>query len=541
MSEEYTMSQQKDKVVSVITSYNDVPYFIIENDLKELGQEDYINEVSEIKDLYDAYEKGQDFETEGTNGEYIPSDIRFRKAASILRKEARFLFSNPPTFNVNIDDVDKEYVDENTILQNYLDKVLIKNNFNGQLIKAVKDCFIAKRVAIVLNFNDVKEEISLMFLNSLEFLFKLSDDNPNQLEKFICFHCTNNSTNKTEQVWFKKVYTLIDDSVFVDEHYYDGLGNLLEDMPSIENMRTNLTNIPACVILNDGLIGDTKGESELKSLLGYEGIYSKLSNEDIDIERKGMNPTFYAIDATQNSTKDLSRAPGSFWDLQTDYDGPSDNPPQAKTGILEPSMNYSNSLKTTLDRIENTMYSEVDVPNVNSEKLMGVITSGKTISALYWGLVVRCDEKMLVWGPQFTYIAKMIIEGGKLYPNCISKYTEEALPDIEYDILVENNYPLPEDVAEEKNLDIAEVDAKLMSKKSYLKKWRNLTDKEADDEIKQIKLEMDLFDNSMSNMFGFNGGTPGDSGDGSGYDDNDEQDQEQEQDNNEEQEDINKQ
>lgn len=506
MTEEEKMLQQKNESISVITSYNDIPYFIIEDDLIELGQEDYINEVTEIKDLYNFYEKGMDFITEGTNGEYIPSDIRFKKASSIMNKEARFLFSNPPTFNVNINDVDGRFKDQNTVIQSFLDKVLEKNNFNGQLIRGVKDCFIGKRVAIVLNFNDMKEEISLMFLKSLEFLFKLSDDNPNQLEKFICFHCTINSTNKAKQIWFKKTYTLIDGFVYVDEYYYDGLGNLLEDMPNIESMRTDLTSIPAVVILNDGLIGDTKGQSELKGLLDYEGIYSKLSNEDIDIERKGMNPTFYTIDATENSTQNLSRAPGSFWDLQTDYEGPSDNPPQAKAGILEPSMNYSGSLKTTLDRIENAMYGEVDVPNVNSEKLMGVITSGKTISALYWGLVVRCNEKMLAWGPQFTYIARMIIEGGKLYPNCIGKYTEEALPDIEYEILVENNYPLPEDETEEKNVDITEVDAKLMSKKSYLKKWRNLTDKEADEEIRQIKLESDLFDNSMSDLMGFNAG-----------------------------------
>ena len=207
--------------------------------------------------------------------------------------------------------------------------------------------------------------------------------------------------------------------------------------------------IPASVILNDGLIGDTKGKSEIASLLDEEGIYSKLANADIDIERKGMNPVAFTVDASENSTKNLTRAPGAYWDLQSDYDSPMDNPHQAKAGLLEPSMNYSEALKTTLDRIENEMYSQVDVPNINSEKLMGVITSGKTISALYWGLVVRCDEKMLTWVPALTHIARMIIEGGKVYPECIKRYTQETLPDIEYDILVENNYPLPEDQAEE--------------------------------------------------------------------------------------------
>ena len=497
MSETEVMENQKNEVISVITSYNNVPYFIIEDDLQELGQQDYIEEVAEINEYYEAYEKGMDFNTEGSNGEYVPSDVKFKKASSIINKEARFLFANPPTFNINVDDVNGDLSDDNTVLQNFLDTVLQKNNFNGQIIKAVKDCFVGKRTAIVLNFNSDSEEISLMFLNSLEFIFKAANDNPNKLEKFICFHNTTTTTDRSKQIWFKKTYSLINDVVYVTEHYYDGLGNLLEDMPSIDEMATDLTSIPATVILNDGLIGDTKGKSELGNLLDEEAIYSKLANADIDIERKGMNPVAYTIDASTGSTQNLTRSPGSYWDLQSDYDTPTDSPHQAKAGLLEPSMNYSGSLKTTLDRIENEMYSQVDVPNINSEKLMGVITSGKTISALYWGLVVRCDEKMLTWAPALQHIAIMIIEGGKAYPECIKKYTGEQLPDIEYEILVENNYPLPEDEAEEKNMDIAEVDAKLMSRKAYLKKWRNLSDRQAEEEIMQIKAEQDLFDNSM--------------------------------------------
>jgi len=497
MSETVVMERQENKLAKYITSYNNVPYFIIEDDLEELGQQDYVSEVAEINGYYEAYEKGMDFATEGTNGEYVPSDVRFKKSASILNKEARFLFANPPTFNVNVDDIKGDVAEDNSILQDYLDKVLEKNNFRGQIIKAVKDCFIGKRCAIVLNFNSDQKEISLMFLNSLEFIFKTASDNPSKLEKFICFHNTTTTTDKVKQVWFKKSYSLENGFVVVNEHYYDGLGNLLEDYPSLEDLRTELTEIPATVILNDGLIGDTKGRSELFDLLDAESTYSKLANEDVDIERKGMNPVAYTIDASANSTKNLSRSAGSYWDLQTDYDAPSDNANQAKAGLLEPSMNHSNALKTTLDRIENEMYSQVDVPNINSEKLAGVITSGKTISALYWGLVVRCDEKMLTWSPALTYIARMIIEGGKIYPECIKQYTEELLPDIEYEVLVENNYPLPEDVAEEKSMDVTEVDAKLMSRKAYLKKWRKLSDKQAEDEILQIKAETDLFENSV--------------------------------------------
>lgn len=500
MSEEGVMLKQQEESIKVITSYNSIPYFIIEDDLIEIGNQDYVNEVQEIIDLYDAYEKGVEFTTEGSNGEYIPSNVRFKKASSILNKEARFLFANPPSFNVNMDDMDGSEKTQNTIVQDFLDSVLDKNHFNAQIIKAVKDCFIGKRCACILNFNETTQEISLMFLNALEFIYKMCDSNPNRLEKFICFSCKSNTDDKTKQIWLKKTFSLENEKVYVSEFYYDGLGNILEEYESIDHRETYFTDIPAVVILNDGLIADTKGKSELTDLIEEESQYSKLANADIDIERKGMNPVAYSIDASSESTKNLTRAPGAYWDLQTDFTTPSDNPSQARVGLLEPSMSYSNALKTTLDRIENDMYSHVDVPNINNEKLMGMITSGKTIRALYWGLVVRCDEKMLTWGPALKYIAEKIIEGGRFYPKCISKYSNEKIPNIEINILVENNYPLPEDVQEEKAQDIVEVDAKLMSKKAYLKKWRNLSDKESEEELAQIKIEQDLFENTFTGI-----------------------------------------
>ena len=36
-----------------------------------------------------------------------------------------------------------------------------------------------------------------------------------------------------------------------------------------------------------------------------------------------------------------------------------------------------------------------------------------------------------------------------------------------------------------------------MSRKAYLKKWRKLSDKEADEELQQIKVEQDLFEKSV--------------------------------------------
>jgi len=80
-------------------------------------------------------------------------------------------------------------------------------------------------------------------------------------------------------------------------------------------------------------------------------------------------------------------------------------------GTLENSMNYSVPLKTTLDRIKTSAYEQVDVPNITLESMTGVITSGKSLKAIYWSLIVRCKEKMKVWGPQLRHLVKIIIDG----------------------------------------------------------------------------------------------------------------------------------
>lgn len=500
MLEEQKMQQQQELNKSKLQFYSafpDVPYSLID---KVFGDNQNIansfkNEFEQIKDFYYIYRVGNEFLTEGSNGDYIPSALRYKKASMILNKEARFLFANPPTFNVNIDDVVGDNAENNAVLQDYLDKVFVKTNFHSKLAKAVKDCFVGKRIAIVVNFTSTNK-IAIKMLKSTEFIYEYDDDE--ELSKFVAFYEETKSDHLSEQRWFRKVYTKENGKVFLLEDVYDGTGELIETITKRTQIKLNI--IPVAIILNDGLLGDIRGISELSYIMDYESYYSKLANSDMDAERKTMHPIRYTVDASQDSTKNLSSSPGSYWDVQTDPDKPNDASYSAKVGIIEPQMNYSTPLKVTLDRLENEMYAELDVPNITSEQLAGVITSGKTIQALYWGLTVRCDEKMLAWQPGLRLIAEIVIEGSKKYSNVIKTYSDEGtLPDIPYDILVENNYPIPEDVKEEKELDITEIDAKVMSRKAYLKKWRKLSDKEAAAELEQIKLESEMLDNTYLN------------------------------------------
>ena len=111
---------------------------------------------------------------------------------------------------------------------------------------------------------------------------------------------------------------------------------------------------------------------------------------------------------------------------------------------------------------------------------------------------------MKTWGPQLSNIVRIIIEGSLVYPNCIEKYTDEALSPVAYEVEVIGNTPLPEDEIEEKQTDLAEVTSQVMSRKSYMKKWRNLTDDEVQEELEQIALEREMIEDSFqaTNNFG---------------------------------------
>lgn len=366
--------------------------------------------------------------------------------------------------------------------------VLDTNKFEDALIKAAKDCFIGKRVAGVVNFNE-EDGVTITFLPSTQFIYETKVGNPNLITKFVCFQIIKSSMTLSEKRIFKKKFELVDDVVYLEEVMYDGTGKVIEEIT--EYQETLMPMIPAVIFINDGLTGEDEGESEIEILEDDESWYSKLSCADLDAQRKSMNPTKYAVDMESNSTKNLSTAAGAFWDLGSDQNL---DKPHPQVGLLEPSMNYSTALDVTLGRIKKSAYEQVDVPDI--ESVQATITSGKALKAIYWPLIIRCREKMKMWGPQLRALINIIIQGAMVYPDCITKHTNDKILPVAYEINIEQNTPLPEDEIEERNMDLAEVESKTMSRKAYMKKWRNLTDDEVQEELEQIALERQLIEDS---------------------------------------------
>lgn len=453
---------------------------------------DYSAELNNIAKFYSVYIKGASFPAEGSNGDYRPADLHYKMSASLIDREARFLFAQCPDITAVFDGEEKteELAENIDKLNKLLRKVFEQAHFEANLLKAARDCFIGKRIAILTNFAD-DGEIALSFLPSLNFAYLQREG---ELVKFLGFYPVMQSEGTAEKYCFYcKYYEAENGVIYVSEYKTNLSGMVLEE--TLPKQKTLLNAIPAVIVTNSGLCLDEKGKSEISDLLNYEFWYSLLANGDIDAERKSMNPVKFVVDMAANSTKNLSSAAGAFWDLGSDQNLET---PKTQVGLLEPGMHYSATLNRTLERVQTAAYSAIDMPNTNLESLQGVITSGKALKAIYWPLIVRCREKMQTWRPALRLLADTIILGAVAYPACISYYLgpNEFAYAVDYKIDVVENLPLPEDEAEEKQLDLAEVQAEVMSRKSYMQKWRLLSESEAERELVQIARERQLLENA---------------------------------------------
>ena len=490
--EQKVVSVEASGNVEVISAFRRIPYNLISKELGEYSDE-FLADLGKIMKFYSIYRNGADFFAEGSNGDYVPSDLHYKMAASLIDKEARFLFSETPTITVVRKDsnakLTEDISDNLDIMNELVQSVLCDNNFSQAILRAAKDCFIGKRVAVLVNFNE-DDGITVSFIPSTNFLYEY-DMSMRKLLKFVAYVIVKDSSKLSDRIIFEKRYVVEDGKVLLEENMHTGTGALVENVTSLQPIE--LDEIPAVVILNDGLLGDIDGESEIENLSEYEKMYSKLSNADIDSERKSMNSIKYTVDMDSKSTENLSTAPGAYWDLGSDQ---SLDSPKTMVGSLESSMSYSGPLQTTLDRIKTTGYEQVDMPNITLQSMQGAITSGKALKAVYWPLIIRCKEKMKTWAPHLAKMVRFIIDGSILYPGCAQKYVQQLPFEMQYEVEVEQNTPLPEDETEEKSIDISEVAAYLMSKKFYMKKWRNLSDEEVEDELTQIAYEKNLIEES---------------------------------------------
>lgn len=457
----------------------------IKQELNGLYGESVLKDLNEIIELYDFYEgKGQDWDTP-KDLDYKPTKKIANYTKKLIKEEARFLFGKTPYFKIETENESKQEQ-----LQEFIDNTLKINNFDRKLIKGAKDCFIGKRVALKLNYSE-ETGIKIMFRPSLEFVFEPLDDDIDELKKIIFFYQINDSKNKEDQRIWKQSYELIRGKCILGEAIYDGAGKIVEVL--FDNYDTGLDFIPAKVIINDGLTGDLKGESDVAEIMDGQKAYNKLTSDDVDALRFNMFPQTVATDASENSLENIKIAPSALIDLQTELTAGEKK--QAKMEKLESSFGYDARFENSINRIKADMFDLLNIPNVSLNELRVMVTSGKVMKALYWQLITRCEEKYQEWGTAFEWMVSRIIRMAKAY-------NVAPLPDDSYNIIVENVYPLPEDEDIEMENDRSEVLNQVRSKKSYMEKWKTTMSNDSDAELQQIAKEREMLENSYMKMEG---------------------------------------
>lgn len=479
--------------IEVTRALASFPYFVLKNEMKT-GYSLYAKELLQIKQNYINYNKGAKFYTEGSSGDYVPSSIRYKVARRLINKEARFMFSQTPDIVVKQLGTNEDEKTQIEIYQKIIDKVIEKSHFSRTLLQSAKDCFIGKRVACLTDISET-EGILIHFYSSLQFYYE-TEYGSDKLTKFITFENVTESKTMNERKYLVNKYEDVGGVIYMSSILYTGNGSVEEVL--IPKKETDLEYIPAVVIINDGTLEDKRGVSEMEQLVDLEEGYNKLANGDIDSLRKGMNPVRYTVDMNSATTKNLSSSAGSFWDLKSEQN---QNEIHPMIGTLAPQLNHSDILKQTLNRIENSMYEETEVPNITAETMVGTITSGKALKTLYYPLQTRSDEKMKTWIPCLQAIMRAVIDLALINETlCKELYTVSDLKRIQYNIVISENYALIDDETEEKQNDINEINANARSRHSYMKKWRtDLTDEQINEELLQIAIENNMFDTMSVN------------------------------------------
>lgn len=462
---------------------------------------DVLQKLGKIETYYHIYKHGTRFETE-TSGDYTPARLHSHLIKELIRRESQFLFGKTPGFRVSCPEeakTDGKRPNE-AAMQKYLDTVLKENHIADKLIKAARDCAIGGRVALKVNLSP--ERCSILFVPADGFVYQTDMDDVDKLERITFFYTVKDDADKARQeIWVQK-YWMENGRCMVTERFTDGYGKTLSWDGERENADTGLDRIPAFVILNDGLSGDTDGESEVKELMEDDAWYGRLKSANIDTLRKGMNQIVWMSGVSPDSSKTFRYAPGALWDMKGDpaQAGVGSNAAQVQVGTIENSFSYAGAYQETLANIKRDMQDLLGVPDLNLESTRSLITSGKGLKALYWPLICRCEEKMNAWRPALEWLAELVLDAAEIFPD-LHRYGEFSPASRR--IIIENQYPLPEDENDEKQLDLSEVANRARSARSYLMKWggpdcKGLDGDEADAELEQIVKEQRMMEDSFS-------------------------------------------
>lgn len=441
----------------------------------QLGGQDakrLIEEQPGLIRMYDLYEGGGQKWEIPTGLDYDPTMRITNNIKYLIKEVARFMLSRPPEITIQPAEDGDQNAKKCAALEDFIRKTLNASGWGGKLSKAGRDQLIGKRIALKVT-GGPDQPLRVGFRPAVECWALHDPEDIGRLVKMIYLYQITDSANEEDQRFWYQVYEADGGTVTMTERVVNGVGAVIEDRA--KDAVLPIPYIPSYVLVNDGLTGDTEGESEVEQLEQLAMAYNRVTSDDQDALRFNMFPQSVFIDASQESLAEIKVAPKAMIDLQTD---PAKADGQASADILEAGFSYSERVEQVLDRLDVDMRKMLGVPPKSLDEYKSSGISGKALKALYWPLIIKCDEKWTEWDAGLTWMVRC------LYDLAVAYGYGGEFEGAQFTVGIEHLYPLTDDEEEERALDLREVQAGARSIRSYIDKWRPTAD--AEEELKRI-------------------------------------------------------
>lgn len=420
--------------------------------------------------------------------DYEPSQIIDNKIKPLIHKQARFMFGKEP--DILFKPYDKNFKQTCEELRQYIDAILNASKFWSSTLKAFRIATVTKRVLLRLEANP-NQPVRLFYHSIDDFNYENDSDDITKLKSvtFVREDPDNKKDNDSNNLWYRYTYYMNGESCYLRTETFKE-NNL--DLPIKEtNKNTGLSKIPCWVIVNEQSINNIYGSSDIKDLRPLQNAYNRRLSDFNDALRFLMFGQTVIIDGNEDDVNSCNIAPNSLMaikSLNLEEGGK-----QAQVKRVESGFSNAEPIKMYLKILDDSMHEKLAIPV--EDKLTNV-PSAKAIKYIFTELVARCEEKWNDWEPIIRSMLRLIVESCSKF-NCYSDW-DSSWNSLQYSIVINKNYPIPEDEEDAKRLAMDEVVSKVKSRKNYIKEYSN--DEDYKEQFDEILEETTLIQNAQDSM-----------------------------------------
>ncbi|NFQ84171.1 phage portal protein [Clostridium sporogenes] len=405
------------------------------------------------------------------NLDYVPSQVIDNKIKPLINKQARFMFGKEPDILLKpLDKQKKEICEE---LRQFIDAILNSSKFWSNTLKAFRLASVTKRVMLRLEANP-GQPVRLYYHDINDFNYEVDPNDITKLSKIVLVKPINVDKEVPKQLWNRYTYYMNETENKESSCYLrieTFKGDNLENPIELKENNTGLSKIPCWVICNEQSITNIYGQSDIKDLKPLQDSYNKRLSDFNDSLRFLMFGQTAIIDATEDTVNACNIAPNTLMALKSIED--TEGSKQAKVQRVESNFTNAEPVKMYLKILEDSMYEKLGIPRPES---LQQVPSAKSIKYMYTELVARCEEKWHDWEPIIRSMIRLVVEACNKF-KCYEDWKEEW-NNLLFTIVLNKNYPIPEDEEDKKRLAIEEVNSNVRSHRSYIKDFSDNEDYE---------------------------------------------------------------